>query len=50
MKKFAGSAAPYLSLLLTLSMTPFSFGQDLPAGTGRETLKRVCTHQVPYHA
>jgi len=43
MKKFAGSAAPYLSLLLALCLTPLSFGQDLPAGTGRETLKRVCT-------
>jgi competence ComEA-like helix-hairpin-helix protein len=43
MKKFIRSAAPVLSLLLTMWFVPFSFGQDLPAGTGRETLKRVCT-------
>ena len=30
-------------LMLSLSLIPLSFGQDLPAGQGRETLKRVCT-------
>jgi competence ComEA-like helix-hairpin-helix protein len=39
MNTFAGSAV----LLLSLSLTPLSFGQDLPAGAGRETLKKVCT-------
>ncbi len=39
MQKFAGSAVLVLSLLLI----PLSFGQDLPAGPGRETLKKVCT-------
>ena len=39
MKKFAGSTV----LVLFLSLTPLSFGQDLPAGPGRDTLKRVCT-------
>jgi competence ComEA-like helix-hairpin-helix protein len=39
MKTFAGSTA----LLLSLSFAPLSFGQDLPAGAGRETLKKVCT-------
>jgi competence protein ComEA len=47
MKKFIRSTTPALSLLLTMSLptwfVPLSFGQDLPAGTGRETLKRVCT-------
>jgi competence ComEA-like helix-hairpin-helix protein len=43
MKKFAGSPVLFLSLLLTSWFAPLSFGQDLPAGTGRETLKKVCT-------
>ena len=39
MQKFAGCAV----LVLSLSLIPLSFGQDLPAGPGRETLKKVCT-------
>ena len=39
MQTFAGSAV----LVLSLSLIPLSFGQDLPAGPGRETLKKVCT-------
>lgn len=30
-------------LLLAASMTSVSWGQDLPAGAGRETLQKVCT-------
>jgi competence ComEA-like helix-hairpin-helix protein len=30
-------------LILSASLAPVSWGQDLPAGEGRETLKRVCT-------
>jgi competence ComEA-like helix-hairpin-helix protein len=39
MKTLAGS----IVLVLSLSFVPLSFGQDLPAGAGRETLKKVCT-------
>jgi competence ComEA-like helix-hairpin-helix protein len=30
-------------LALSVSWIPLSFGQDLPEGKGRETLKKVCT-------
>ena len=30
-------------LALFISLIPISFGQDLPAGPGRETFKKVCT-------
>lgn len=30
-------------LILSASLAPVSWGQDLPAGEGRDTLKRVCT-------
>jgi competence protein ComEA len=43
MKKFAASPVLFLSLVLSAWVAPFSFGQDLPEGKGRETLKRVCT-------
>ena len=43
MKKFATSPVLFLFLVLAAWVAPFSFGQDLPAGTGRETLKKVCT-------
>jgi competence ComEA-like helix-hairpin-helix protein len=43
MKKFAGSAVLFLSLSAVMALAPLSFGQDLPAGAGRETLKKVCT-------
>ena len=39
MKTFARIAV----LILSASLVPTSWGQDLPAGEGRETLKRVCT-------
>ena len=39
MQRFVRSCA----LVLSISLIPLSFGQDLPAGQGRETLKRVCT-------
>ncbi|MSV36280.1 MAG: cytochrome c [Bryobacterales bacterium] len=32
-----------LAFALSVSLMPFSFAQDLPAGKGRETLKKVCT-------
>jgi len=31
------------ALILWASLAPVSWGQDLPAGEGRETFKRVCT-------
>ena len=43
MKKFSASPILFLSLAATLWLTPFTFGQDLPAGQGRDTLKKVCT-------
>ena len=30
-------------LILSASLVPTTWGQDLPAGDGRDTLKRVCT-------
>lgn len=39
MKMFVRTCA----LALFVSLIPFSFAQDLPAGKGRETLKKVCT-------
>ena len=30
-------------LILSVSLLPVAWGQDLPAGEGRETLKKVCT-------
>jgi mono/diheme cytochrome c family protein len=35
---------PMCAIALFASLTPFSFAQDnLPAGKGRETFKKVCT-------
>jgi competence ComEA-like helix-hairpin-helix protein len=42
MRKLSGSLVLVLSLFLS-AWSPLSFGQDLPAGTGRDTLKKVCT-------
>jgi len=39
MKTFAGITV----LILCASLAPLSWGQDLPEGEGRDTLKRVCT-------
>jgi competence ComEA-like helix-hairpin-helix protein len=42
MRKLSGSLVLVLSLFLSV-WSPLSFGQDLPAGAGRDTLKKVCT-------
>jgi cytochrome c553 len=33
----------FLAFTAFVSLVPFSAAQDLPAGKGRETLKKVCT-------
>ena len=43
MKKLFASPVLFLSLVSAAWVAPLSFGQDLPAGQGRETLKKVCT-------